>query len=787
MTAMSLTSPRPSPEALLRRALQALRSRDYDEAESLFAEVLDAEPEHPLALHYGGLCAFHRGKRDESLRRLRRSLVLAPREAPFWANAGMVLESLGLTEEACDVLLHAAELDPRNGELQARLGTLLFSRGYHRLAATALEKALEIQPENPRLAELLARALNECGRREEAGEILERALARHPQDPSLWMVGGDLALTQDDHKRARSAFEEAARLAPASEMPKLGLVTILTQEGRFEEAAAQLRGLIAQRPGAFDAWSSLFTIVRPRGEDDPDLAAARALLARNPDLDKRPEAEPFFFALGQASEHAGLYEEAFRHYGTANRLARAKGANYSAGFFAQQARSTLLATGEAFRRRHTPEPLPPPPFTPIYIVGMPRSGTSLMEQMLAAHPLVAAGGEMSAFHALLLRELTLPHLGELPARLAGGEEAVAHVTRFARGVVPLREVAESVPAGVVSEGLLVVTAPLAGGPESEEERARVGIVRPRKVVPPRPRPLGFEIRFLLTVVDREEEGAGTEGFGTTADRFAKAAARFLEASFLDEDRGKPRERGFVLGGEAESLGEGRPRLLVIGGAQCGLAELEPDRGIPRRECEGLGEARERLVVETHGGERERVADEALRALGGRQGRGREAAEEFRGLGPASAFEFEAGELEERRRVSGFEGQRAGQRAGAFVRAARLVEGAGEVAPESRFGGGEVGRAAEEREPFLPPSEEMQVESGIVDDEGVVGMTLEEAGEAPLGSLEVAAALGVDRPPQFEGEDGVGRSPRRVRAVHRAIIPRTRSCLGRLVCGPRVCV
>ena len=419
MTAMSLTSPRPSPEALLRRALQALRSRDYDEAESLFAEVLDAEPEHPLALHYGGLCAFHRGKRDESLRRLRRSLVLAPREAPFWANAGMVLESLGLSEEACDVLLHAAELDPHNGELQARLGTLLFSRGYHQLAATALEKALEIQPENPRLAELLARALNECGRREEAGEILERALARHHQDPSLWMVGGDLALTQDDHKRARSAFEEAARLAPASEMPKLGLVTILTQEGRFEEAAAQLRGLIAQRPGAFDAWSSLFTIVRPRGEDDPDLAAARALLARNPDLDKRPEAEPFFFALGQASEHAGLYEEAFRHYGTANRLARAKGANYSAGFFAQQARSTLLATGEAFRRRHTPEPFPPPPFTPIYIVGMPRSGTSLMEQMLAAHPLVAAGGEMSAFHALLLRELALPHLGELPARLAG--------------------------------------------------------------------------------------------------------------------------------------------------------------------------------------------------------------------------------------------------------------------------------------------------------------------------------------------------------------------------------
>ena len=112
MTAMSLTSPRPSSETLLRRALEALRSREYDEAESLFAEVLGTEPEHPLALHYGGLCAFHRGKRDESLRRLRRSLVLAPREAPFWANAGMVLENLGLSEEACDVLLHAAELDP---------------------------------------------------------------------------------------------------------------------------------------------------------------------------------------------------------------------------------------------------------------------------------------------------------------------------------------------------------------------------------------------------------------------------------------------------------------------------------------------------------------------------------------------------------------------------------------------------------------------------------------------------------------------------------------------------
>jgi tetratricopeptide (TPR) repeat protein len=423
MTAMSLTSPRPSSETLLRRALEALRSREYDEAESLFAEVLGAEPEHPLALHYGGLCAFHRGKRDESLRRLRRSLVLAPREAPFWANAGMVLENLGLTEEACDVLLHAAELDPRNGEVQARLGALLFSRGYHRLASTALEKALETQPENPRLAELLARTLNECGRREEAREVLDRALARHPQDPSLWMVGGDLALAQGNQERARSAFEEAARLAPASEMPKLGLVTILTEEGRFEEAAAQLRGLIAQRPNTFGAWSSLFTIVRPRSEDDPDLAAARALLARHPGLDKQPEAEPFFYALGQASEHAGLYQEAFRHYGTANRLACAKSANYSAGLFAQQARSTLLATDEAFRRRHTPEPFTPPSFTPLYIVGMPRSGTSLMEQMLAAHPLVAAGGEMSAFTDLLYGHFELTNRLELPQALARADKA----------------------------------------------------------------------------------------------------------------------------------------------------------------------------------------------------------------------------------------------------------------------------------------------------------------------------------------------------------------------------
>jgi Flp pilus assembly protein TadD len=448
----------PAPETLLRRALLALRSGEAERAEEDFEHVLALVPDQPLALHYGGLCAHRLGRRDEALRRLRRSLALAPREGAFWANAGFVFHDLGLEEEACGVLLRASELDPENVAVHARLGPLLFARGYHALAEAPLRKSLEARPEDARLWELLARTRLERGRHAEAEKTLRKALAHHPGEPSLWMALGETLLTLDRHDEAREAFLEAGRLAPKSDLPTLGLAGVLTDQGRFEEARTTIRSLLAANPDSAAAWSALLGIVRVGGPDDPDLVGARACLARQPELAERPAASSFFFALGKACEEAGLYAEAFRHYTTGNR-ASGPDTGYRPAFQARFARALLLATGADFRRRHTPQE-PPPPFTPVYIVGMPRSGTTLMEQMLAAHPALSPGGEMSSFHEILSASLGVGTKWELPEALARADaEAIVALRRastdlLARTARGKPFVTDKMPANYLFLGLL---------------------------------------------------------------------------------------------------------------------------------------------------------------------------------------------------------------------------------------------------------------------------------------------------------------------------------------------
>ena len=404
----------------LRAAIDAQRGGDPQGAERRFARLLERHPDHPLVVHYAGLNLHLLGRREEGLALLRRSTELAPAEAGFWRNLAGALHETSRTDECARALARALALEPGHPPTLVQLARLELERGrwpeaaelFRRLAASPLAPAERAQCLVGRALALSAMSLHD-----EALASLTQALALAPRDPAIRLQLGEAALSAGDHEKARTAFAEAARLAPEDEPPRTGLAAILIEEGRFEEARRNLHEVTTRHPEAFRPRALLLTI--DDGGEETDLEAQRAW-ARRDDLPwtDDPHASTFLLALGGACERRGHDEEAFADYTRGNRL-RYRPERYNAAGEARYMRDCLLAADEAFRRRHTPEPFTPPPFTPVYIVGMPRSGTSLMEQMLAAHPLVAAGGEMSAFHALLLRELTLPHLGELPARLAG--------------------------------------------------------------------------------------------------------------------------------------------------------------------------------------------------------------------------------------------------------------------------------------------------------------------------------------------------------------------------------
>ncbi len=414
----------------LRGAIDAQRGGDFQGAERRFARLLERHPDHPLVVHYAGLNLHLLGRREEGLALLRRSTDLAPAEAGFWRNLAGALHETSRTDECARALARALALEPGHPTTLLQLARLELERGrwpeaaelFRRLATSPLAPA-----ERAQCLVGHALALSAMSLHNEALASLTQALALAPGDPAIRLQLGEAALSAANHEKARAAFTEALRLAPEDEPPLTGLAAILIEEGRFEEARRSLREAIGRRPEAFRPRALLLTI--DDSKEEADFEAQRAW-ARRDDLPwtDDPHASTFLLALGAACERRGHDEEAFADYTRGNRL-RYLPERYNAAGEARYMRDCLLATGEAFRRRHTPEPLPPPPFTPIYIVGMPRSGTSLMEQMLAAHPLVAAGGEMSAFTDLLNGHFELTNRLELPQVLARADKAQIRTLR----------------------------------------------------------------------------------------------------------------------------------------------------------------------------------------------------------------------------------------------------------------------------------------------------------------------------------------------------------------------
>ncbi|MGN6514087.1 MAG: sulfotransferase [Lysobacteraceae bacterium] len=276
--------------------------------------------------------------------------------------------------------------------------------------------------EAPTHAEALRVAANLHGRRGDPARAiatLEQAIARHPGDALLHNDLGNLRMARGDHDGAFASWRSACALAPDQAMPWFNLGRNLQLQGeseeaagalataqrlapgfppaailrgdalahlgRFDEAAACYRDALRAHPGCGDAWRGLSNIkTRPLSESDG--AAMRAQLAR-PDLGE-DDRIAIAYALGKHEEDHGRHAEAFAALAQANALLRRR-APWSRAAFEAFVDAALAATATL------PAPLDPAlGQEAIFIVGLPRSGSTLFEQILAAHPVVEGASEL---------------------------------------------------------------------------------------------------------------------------------------------------------------------------------------------------------------------------------------------------------------------------------------------------------------------------------------------------------------------------------------------------------
>jgi len=319
------------------------------------------------------------------------------RDDPFDFAAIRMLAELaarvGRTRDAETLLRRALELAPRFGPARANLATLLYRTNRAAEAIEALDAlAPDDDADNPNLR---AAALNRMGEFEEALSIYADVLARHPDQAGVWMSYGH----------------------------------VLKTVGRLGDGIAAYRRAIALRPAYGEAWWSLANLKTVRLDAD-DIAAMKAqLMLRHLTDDDRFHLE---FALGKACEDAGEAASAFEYYAAANARRRTRLPYDADRTTAQVDRSIAHFTAQFFAERagrgcHAPDP--------IFILGMPRAGSTLVEQILASHSAVEAINELPDIPMLWARLGDDPH-----AALDGLEPEALHAlgAEYLSAVAPQR-------------------------------------------------------------------------------------------------------------------------------------------------------------------------------------------------------------------------------------------------------------------------------------------------------------------------------------------------------------
>lgn len=419
------------------------------------------------------------------------AIDLDPKMAEAHCNLGVALEAQGKIIDAREALTKAVDLRPGYADALISLGNLWFRAGDYISAVEAFADAVRNRPENVMARTNLAVALRHAGELAAAEQQCLEAIAldqgyaeAHNALGNVLMQSGDLpgALTAFETAVARRAEYPEARANLAAARFKCGdmagaeeayldtlerhptfaeavqgLGVVLLAQGRIEDAERRFRGAVEIRPSLGEAWMN---IVDARGKDlsEDDLKTIREKSedARLPEEDRIA----FLFALAQAEDARGNFDAAFAAAEAANmrrrRLSETGGAVFDVEAFDAEIDSViqvlntevlgaLQGMGDAEAEM-------------IFVCGMPRSGTTLVEQTLAAHPRVTGAGEVDILSGLLDS-----YPDQVPGLVAEEVRSLADTYLKRLTVAPRdgRLVIDKTPANVFFLGLIEVLFPKA--------------------------------------------------------------------------------------------------------------------------------------------------------------------------------------------------------------------------------------------------------------------------------------------------------------------------------------
>lgn len=391
---MSEVSPLPA-------IFEALRSGATARAEELSRAALARSPDKPDILFLVALSLHTQRKLDEALPFYRSLIELQPDSAVHWSNYASALTDAGDREEAERAFWRAIELDPNNIDTRVQLGRLLLTRRDYLGARNVLLDAFELDPHSPLVRIHAAGACTLCQDFQGAEDLLQQWRQWLPlNDDALQTELASLQLLKGDAPGAQIVLEDLARRRPEQWELAILRARVLERLNRVDEAAALLNPIEAfvlddsQRTRLAHAQATL--AIRTGAPD-----RARDLLMRSGSLGESDFA--YFYELARACDKLGEHAAAMQALITAHarqtaELRIATPANFSDD--AKPLPATVLRVSHAQYRLWPAFSAPDAHDSPVFIVGFPRSGTTLLEQMLDAHPRLQSMDENPFFDRL---------------------------------------------------------------------------------------------------------------------------------------------------------------------------------------------------------------------------------------------------------------------------------------------------------------------------------------------------------------------------------------------------
>lgn len=401
----------------------AQRAGDFVKAERVYRQVLRKDRRNKHALNLLGVLCVNTRRPQEAVDLISRALSVDPDDAQAHANIGLAYKDIARPRSAVKHLAESVRLDPTNPVVFGNLGNVLRLLDQPGKAIRAYDSAIRLQPEFAECWSNLAAALNETGQHEAGLKAAAKAIELNPRLAQAYNNRGDIYLEQARYTEAMQSYEKAVELDPAYTAALINMARVQRDIDDSEAGMQTLEAVLRREPENADALHVMGVLHEQMGDRESAASCFKRAIAIVPDMTVshynlaqirgRPSSDEelramldlwesdelsstsrmhLAYGLYRVFEQRERYDEAFARLAEGNRI-KALTSSYDdrevADYLAESVAGieNLLSrlgveAGDADDR-------------PVFVIGMPRSGTSLTEQILASHSEISGAGEVS--------------------------------------------------------------------------------------------------------------------------------------------------------------------------------------------------------------------------------------------------------------------------------------------------------------------------------------------------------------------------------------------------------